>query len=204
MILHEVSVGTGTVMYSGQAKIAGPIVASDLLVVAMVLVTVTGVVGLMLIPVRQEAVELPKGVSLAEPPRRAIAGVVDLFTALVITGALRGLPVLETLSPASWSTPDGLISLGMALGGLIVVNGVLEGTIGRSLGKFLTGCAVVSVRPGSAGRLSLSRSMLRNLIKWGIPPIGLSVLFDSSGRHKADLLTQTAVTVTMDDEESEE
>jgi hypothetical protein len=85
-----------------------------------------------------------------------------------------------------------------------------EWLFGRSIGKLMTGCAVTVIHkpvctgtpPPDAGEVVaepaaekpvLWRCIVRNLIKWALPVLGLLVLFDAGRRHPGDLAAGTLV-----------
>ncbi|MEO0716461.1 MAG: RDD family protein, partial [Planctomycetota bacterium] len=77
----------------------------------------------------------------------------------------------------------------------LILGTVTEWLLGRSLGKSLMGCGVVSVRPGRGARLSFVQALGRNAFKWALAPGAAMLLVDASGRHRGDVVTGTAVVV---------
>jgi len=201
LMLRDLSVATGRLDGVREATLAAPVVLADYGVIAFSMLIVVGMVCVTILPVREGNISLPEGFGLAEPPRRAMAGALDFIIAMIIASGVRGISLREALT-ANWLTSsEGFATLGIALGGLIVVNGVMEAVTGRSVGKILAGCRVVGVtskdlaRGGGPVRLGLGRSLLRNLMKWLLPPIAAAVVLDPAGRHKADQLVGAAVVV---------
>jgi len=208
----EVSVLTGGVFFDGPARIAGPVSAADYRFMLLLLIYVVGMIALFVFrPGEPEGVAiLPKGYALAEPTRRLVASSVDVILALLVASRVGGVGLDEALSPAAWVVGPGQGTLLLALGILIAVNSLMEATIGASAGKLLTGCEVAAVRlkllpkgdaaAASTPRLSIGRSLLRNLIKWGLPPVALVGLIDPALRHRGDLFAGAAVVLRTQDE----
>jgi hypothetical protein len=209
----EVSVGTGAVLHDGPLVIRSPVGVSDYRLIGLLLAYAVGLVLVFVIraPAR-ESVHLPQGVSMAEPGRRMIASVIDLLVGVLVACRLLGVPVSEFLGSGLFSSgPSQSVAL-TALGLLIVANTVLETLMGRSLGKMIAGCAVIMMQSGPAPASggdqqiktpSLWRSFVRNLIKWGLPPVALLGLLDPGARHRADLLAGTGVVIETGEDEPE-
>jgi hypothetical protein len=100
-----------------------------------------------------------------------------------------------------------------------ILIGVLSSTIGesisgRTLGKAFAGCMVVRcVAPGAdaahalkASPPSFAQALLRNIIKWCLPPAAMVALWREGARHRGDQYTNTAVVVEIppDDIDEEE
>jgi len=211
--VSEVSARTGAVVYEGELQVASPITTSDYRFMGIAMAWVLGLVVVFLwrMP-SKEALHMPPGVSIAEPGRRMIASLVDAGVAVVIACRVTGLPVMEFLNSGVWANGPAQNTLLIAIGILIVAGTVLESLFGRSLGKLMAGCGVVEMSRGvpKKGETDeprspvLWRSAVRNLVKWGLPPVALFGLLDPAGRHRADQLAGTAVVVEGEDEEVEE
>ncbi len=204
--LVELSLTTGAELYSGAAVNAMPISPAQFRLLAAALVALMALVLLIvLVPVRERPVQLPPGAALAEPGRRLVATVIDGLIAAFVVSVAYGVPVLHILTlrvlvePAgAWTSVAAVLLVGFLIGA------VGEGVFGRSPGKALTGCRVVRAHvAGGSARAGLGRSILRNAVKWGAPPVAALTLVDPSGRSRADVLTGLAVVVDPEEEPSD-
>jgi hypothetical protein len=212
--LAEVSVGTGAVMYDGKLTVGSPIGINDYRLIAVLLGYAVGMVVIFVVkPPARDSVHLPPGVSIAENGRRMIATVIDLLIALLVACKILGVPISEFASSGLLTPGPGQNAALLALGMLILANGVLESLFGRSLGKMIAGCGVVLMQSGAAPASGetpepqappLWRSLVRNFVKWGLPPVALLGMLDPGGRHRADLLAGTAVVIEAEEEDGEE
>jgi hypothetical protein len=203
--IAEVSVFTGSVVFSGPARVKGPFSSQELRLLAVALV---GVMALVLVFVLKpqsagKPVHLPAGLALAAPGRRMIAGLMDGAFAAVLGAQLTDVP-LGTLVSGIGADADAragmllLVTLGVA-----VIHGTIgESVFGRTLGKLLCACAVACPRmvkmPDGAlepalARAPLHRALARNLIKWLIPPLAMLGMSGPDHRHRGDLAGGTVV-----------
>lgn len=197
----EVSTATGAEIYRGPARNTVPLSANRFRLLALVLIGLTAL--LLLLTIRagaDQAVLLPDGFALAEPSRRFTATCIDALIAAFIVSVAFGVPLLDLItlrilfgSGDAWMLVPAVMATGFALG----VAG--ESVSGRTLGKLLTGCRVVRVaRPDSDGARvapGLARSAVRNLLKWGLPPVTILALVDPSARSRADVVSGLVVVV---------
>jgi hypothetical protein len=151
------------------------------------------------------ALTLPEGYSLAPVFRRALAGAIDLSLMLTVSRWF-----WDAYGPQVLGEGDGQLarSLAAAISTvllLIVQGALLEAMLGRTIGKMLVGIEVVQL-PGPRDavqelrRPSLARTLVRNMVKWGLPPIGLLGLLDPEGRHRGDQFTRTLCVMRFEDE----
>jgi hypothetical protein len=107
------------------------------------------------------------------------------------------------------------------LGVAVLFNASLESLTGRSVGKFLCGIGVARLVPAEAGLAGaglagaedglpsnsflappLHKSLVRNLVKWCLFPLGFIAALRPGASHKGDDLAQCAVIdPTVDEEE---
>lgn len=207
--VHIVSVASGRILYDGPLKLASPARTEDFAVLGALLFVVIGSVVATVFSPKEGAISLPKNASLAEAPRRAMAGTIDLGIALTIAALLRGIPASDALNPSWWMTPQGHLTGVFATLGLIGGGTMLEAALGRTPGKSLTGCRVVTMRGDAdtadpdAWRLpTLWQALVRNVLKWGLPPVGLMALLDPSGRARADQFAGTGVVIPVVEDDS--
>ncbi len=207
--VREISAATGRVLYEGPAKSLGPVSPTDLRILSTALL-VTMAIALLLV-LRPDpsdgVVVLPEGFALAEPSRRFFAALIDLFMAWWIASALWGVDVGDAVSPANMVGGGTWIIAGTSLIVGLVMGTIGEWKTGRSPGKLLTSCEVASVAgipaPGVEGivpRPTFWRALERNSIKWLLPPVAMLGLFDSQGRHRADMMARTVVVVRFEPE----
>jgi hypothetical protein len=166
---------------------------------------------------------LPKDASMASPVRRFAAGLIDLAVAVVLGSTLVGESPLDVIASSVADmlfTRDGQAVVLAILGVAVVLNASLESLTGRSVGKFVLGIGVARLMPGattnpaqgSAGEggsphissdplldehtylaPALHRSLLRNLVKWCLFPLGFIVAIRPGASHRGDELAQCAV-----------
>ncbi len=209
--MSEVSIHLGTEFYRGPSRKPAPLSTDDLRLLVVLLIAFMGsilVVLLRPIPDGKEPV-LPEGASLAEPSRRALAGLVDLAIAATITLKAFDISLDQLTSISHWMSMPGIeIVLSIFIVGF-VLSTMGEAMIGRSLGKLFSGCEVISLLKvkGDEGdedeQATFRQILVRNAVKWLVPPIGLSILFDSGLRHRGDMLAGTAVVVWAPEEDDE-
>ncbi|MDX9910886.1 MAG: RDD family protein [Phycisphaerales bacterium] len=190
--LCEVSAWTGEVMYEGGALAGGPIEAEDL---ASLVVLLVGTMALVLVfivaPSAKGAVVMPAGYAMSPAWARAVAGAIDWMVAAGIASLIVGRSVVN---PFTLAGGEGTVTaLLVTLGAGFVVCGVMEGLLGASVGKLLTGCRVVSASSGTDARPGVGRSLARNAMRWGVPPLGLSWMVDVEGRSRVDRVAGTLV-----------
>lgn len=204
--ITELSAATGRILYDGPPRSANPIAAEDFRAVALILFTCMALtIGLVLATsAGGDTVVLGEGMALASPMLRALAGLIDVVAAAVIAARLLGVPLGDLLTPGGVLFGGGRLTLATVGVGLAL--GVFaEAFLGRSLGKILTGSEVVGWRRGdtASGHPRLRQVVVRNLVKWLLPPVAILALIDPSGRHRGEVLSRTAVVVRFDREDEQ-
>ena len=209
----ELSALTGRVLYDGGPVGKGPLSAVELRVLAVGLLLVMGMI--LVLVLRPESARaplaLPPGLALAEGSRRWTATLIDAALALILGSKLAGVPLVSAAgSLIVLADPGGeggvllLWVLGVALGH----GTIAECLFGRTLGKWLTACGVVRARIARGpdgtlaprvGRAALWRTLMRNVVKWGLPPVAMAGLNSGDRRHRGDVLAGTAVVVEVED-----
>jgi hypothetical protein len=209
--LTEVSIRSGRPLYEGDIELSSPVSRTDLILLGMVMAMVLGMVAVTVVNPAEPAIALPEGASLAEAPRRFFAGAVDVSIGLVVAMRITRVDMGEALNAGWWGSAEAYLCVIVAMGVLIVYGTLLERATGRTVGKALTGCEVVDARaaaqtPGvdRGPRPTLLRCLVRNAVKWGLPPIGLLGIFAADGRHRADQIARTAVIIREPADEAEE
>lgn len=203
----EVSVFTGREMFSGRWKQAGPLSASDLRALAIVLIGAMSLVVVFVLKAESIGAEatLPTGAMFAGPIMRSVAMLIDFAIALLVSGRVHAMSLSDMFSPEGLLLGNGVWAIVTALAIAAVIGTIAEATFGKTLGKLVTGCEVIDSRVGVLPpeserdpRPNLVAAGLRNFLKWMLPPIGLLTMFDSQGRHPADRIARTAVVVWSD------
>ncbi|GAB5495960.1 MAG: hypothetical protein Phyf2KO_10400 [Phycisphaerales bacterium] len=200
----EFSLVEGLTLYAGRAVVSSPVKESEFRNLALLMMLLMGLVLLVVLrpPADGAVVSLPPGLAIAGPGRRTLATLFDGLIGVVIVARVLDLTVLEVLGP--FAVPaTGRLDIGPLLVALFINVfhcSVGEAVFGRSIGKSLMGLIVARVDASSAGLPEGQfrppapfRSLGRNLIKWLMPPVAMLALSDPGGRHRGDLLAQTAV-----------
>lgn len=205
--IRELSVFTGALLYAGPQRGDGPVSAFEVQLLAGALVLVMVVVLILVLSREPDdgVFHLPRGTAMAEPGRRAMAGVMDLGAAILIADKLWGVPITDLLGPNRIFSGEALWVLGSAVLIGLVLGTVGEWLTGRSFGKAMMGCAVVDARtPGGEPRAPrLWQALVRNLVKWIASPAAMLGLMESAGRHRGDALSRTLVCVSDADEDDD-
>lgn len=212
--LFEVSAATGRELYAGPPRSELPITATDFrLMVALLLSIMVLVLVLVMKPGQPGEVILPPNASMAEPGRRFLATLIDALAAALIASRLSDVPLAEAIVPVTWFTEHGLAFIGLFFASGIVIGTAGEAIAGKSLGKFLTGCEVVLARPTKPADAAIAATtqnleepprpafhllLLRNIVKWLLPPIAAIALVDPTLRHRGDILAGAAVVIFTD------
>jgi hypothetical protein len=211
----EVSLSTGEVLERA-AGAADPLVSRRELQVLWLAMLLIGAIVLIFV-VRSDApagVLLPPGASLATPLRRVLAGLMDTLVALALVGVAVGQSPLAMLTSglagASGAGGGGLGPvLGLMMAGCAHCT-IAEGLAGRSVGKMLVGLRVSGMRRGKGeagqatwvpGAPTLAQALVRNLIRWCLPPIGMMMFIDPNWRHAGDVLSRTVVVMPEEEDE---
>jgi uncharacterized RDD family membrane protein YckC len=193
----EFSILTGREWYAGPTKTANPISRGDFRVVVAVLIALMAMVLFVVLRPNKspEAITLPEHASLAEPTRRFIAGAIDIIAAVVVGSRLAGVEFDDLFAITTWLSDQAIIAIVSIVGFGFVAGTVGEALTGRSLGKLITGCEVINIANREQPDVSFSAALVRNAIKWGLPPVAFLGLFDPGLRHKGDDFARTAVVI---------
>jgi hypothetical protein len=214
----EISSSTGRVLASGPTISLSLISGADQrFLIASILVIVGTIVIYLLKLTEPVAFSLPAGFSLADPATRILAGLIDITSAALLVGALWGFSFFEMLSISLMRTDDGQKAAATLVGGLIVLNALGECLVGRTFGKALIGIQVVSIIPpltlpakpagpdGPKAEVvrypSFARSLVRNAVKFLLPPVPILGMLTNDFRHRSDVLARTVVVIEMPEED---
>ncbi|MEQ8769915.1 MAG: RDD family protein [Phycisphaerales bacterium] len=198
--MMELSLATGEVFYDGPPIPIMPVSQGEFRVLAALLVVVAAAVLLIAIrPAGSRELVLPPTTALAEPGRRFAATFVDLLVALFVVARVFGVSIMDiaTLTvifqPVGWWALPGVLVVGWAVGSLF------EAVFGRTFGKFLLGCRAVR-GDGSGDGPGIWRSVVRNAIKWFLPPIPALSLFEPDAPHRGDAIAGVVVVIDVEAE----
>jgi uncharacterized RDD family membrane protein YckC len=204
VMLREVSLETGRELWFGGARMGLTLVTRQYQFIAGGLIAAMIVVMIFVLRPDRPPVKLPEGTEPAGAIRRGLASLVDLGLGAAVAGLFLDVPMSAVLDPRMYLAGElGLAAWGLTVGTTALICTIGEGLAGHSVGKLIAGCMVVSVRP-SPGRATWGQALLRNLIRWSLPPLGVLVLLDRDGRHPGDLAGGTAVVVEQLPEPDEE
>lgn len=209
--LEEFSLDSGRVLYRGPAVFDGPVSASDLRLVMVLMVLLSAGLLLFIVRTSQESEPYipPRGMALADPAPRFLAGMLDGLLALMLAGEL------NRLLPEGWlairvgaeAVDLGPLVLALALG--VVGGGLLEGIAGRTPGKLIFGLRVCRSEPqddrGAQGRepsVGIGPSLVRNAVKWLLPMVAFTGMLTPARRHRGDTMTGLGVVSEAIDEGS--
>jgi len=214
--IAEVSVYTGEILYDGLARVTGPVSSQELRLLALALVGMMLVV--LLIVMRPAAAagaafSLPRGLALSDPGRRITAGLIDVVIAALAASALTRIPVLDLVSLGSIiRDPGSMVGLATMLGVGFVHGTAGEWLFGRTIGKAVMGCwvgrpATVKKEDGAVepvlAKMGLWAAVLRNLVKWALPPLAAAGVSSPERRHRGDVVAGTVVVMRADDQEKQ-
>lgn len=197
-----VSTQTGREVERGTLEPTRPVARDQIGAVLLVMGFLVALVGVMVFrpPAAAYSESLPPGVVLAEPLKRFLAGSLDITIALFGGGLVVGWATHEVFGvsvAAMVQTGEGQRLLAAILGVGIVHGVVGETLFGRTLGKLVVGIRVVAARQRddeiSPRSPRLLASILRNLVKWLVPPVALFALWSVGGRHRGELYSRTFV-----------
>lgn len=209
LAVAEVSLLTGRALYRGPARAGLPITDSDVRLLLLTLTILAASVVVFVIRGESARVEvtLPEGYSLAETSARVFATLLDLILVAFLTSRVTGLP-LSQLFVVKVAAGTEFIQFALTAAALGALQGiVLEGLFGRTVGKALTGLVVGRVVPGGVEGAPLWSAVVRNLVKWLLPPVGMLGLMEHNARHRGDVWAQTVVvtsTPSPDNSEDED
>ncbi len=203
--ITEFSSVTGATVYDGEARLVAAISKNDVWQIMLLLVAITAVVLLFVVRAdTREGVLLPTGFALAEPGRRMMATILDFSIWAVVAATGMGSTLVEAFSVQGLVSGRALLVVLVAL-----IMGGIAGTIGeafwgRSFGKMLTACEVIDARcggpegTGPVERPTLGMCLLRNVLKWGLPPLGIVALVDPEWRHPGDRFSRSVVVIRVE------
>jgi uncharacterized RDD family membrane protein YckC len=208
LMMREITM-SGVTLFDGRVKSGPTRFRDDVELLAVILVMV--MTGVVLYVVKSDGpvkLRLPEGMELADPMRRIAGAVLDYAPSALVAALVMGVPVSRALLPVPFvSESVDMAPVGLALGIAWLHTSVCEWLFGRSLGKFMTGTRLMSVprvskaAGGAASeeqvvvgeRLGLGGCLVRNLVRWSVPFLGLLLFVDATRRHLGDMAGRTVV-----------
>jgi hypothetical protein len=200
--LLEISATSGEVLYDGPILLAGAVSSDELRLIAF---AATGaMLAILMYAMRpaeaSKAAHLPDGFCLATPSRRVLAGGIDAAICLALAAWAMDEPARSTIA---WITQDNAWNVPL----LAAAIGACMGTIGegvweRTPGKAICSCRVIRVQMRSMPDGSLApvarapgvrRAMIRNVVRWFVPPLAIAGVFRDDRRHRGDRSAATFV-----------
>lgn len=185
----------GTVLYRGPALTTPPVAGRELEWLALILGSVLLTVAVFVFrpgTLSGGAVILPPRTALAEPWRRAAAGVLDALAAVVLAWLVWRFSTGDSAGIASVVKASGARFVLLAAGAGIVASTLAEALWGRTLGKALCRCRTVDAS-GRKPRFSLI--VLGQVLRFLCPPLGLAWLIETP--HRPLRLLGLAVVVDL-------
>ena len=198
--VFEIDLVDGSIVYEGGPVVATPVSEAELrLLMLMMMLIMGGVLVVVILPNNAESMSIPDGFSLADPGRRLLATMSDVFLVAIAVGMVFKVSAIEiiTLSVITRSDVSWLVlPVTLAIG--IVSMTLMEWLLGATPGKFLVGLRLVRANPGAMDRVRLRSAIVRNVIKWLLPPVVALALLDPEMLHRGDRATKTLVVSRID------
>gem|GEM_PF-3258610 len=198
--VFEIDLADGSIVYEGGPVVSNPVSEAELrLLMLMMMLIMGGVLVVVILPNNAESMSIPDGFSLADPGRRLLATMSDVFLVAIAVGMVFKVSAIEiiTLSVITRSDVSWLVlPVTLAIG--IVSMTLMEWLLGATPGKFLVGLRLVRANPGAMDRVRLRSAIVRNVIKWLLPPVVALALLDPEMLHRGDRATKTLVVSRID------
>lgn len=164
----------GTILFDGWASTERALSRPAMTLMLLALLSVfSGALAFVFRPqeARQGAIALPPNSALAGPVRRSLAGIIDAGVAWAVAAWGRDVPLAALIEMPRDPGGDPVITLALALTVAVLTSCILEATLGRSIGKAITGCRVVSA---SGHRITIAQAFARNAVRFLCPPLGMA------------------------------
>ncbi len=188
---------TGAVLYNGWAQSSSTLGQRDFALLALALASLFSAVLIFVFrpeSSRRESIILPKNTALAGPATRALAGVIDALAAWLVAGLGCGIFNSDIAASLLPSGNDSSATLLIALPIAVLTAAIFEFTLGKSLGKSITGCRVVT----TAGTpITIAQALSRNLVRFLCPPLGMAWMIQTPDRAQG--LFGTIVVIDLPD-----
>lgn len=197
----EMSLVTGRVVFDGPAPQRVPVTADEFrMIVGMLLLVMVAALLVIVRPGSGASWGVPDGWALADPGRRLLASLVDGLLMAWVVGGLFGVSVRAVVTLEVVVHPDGSwLALPATLAAGWLVTSVLEASFGATPGKWIFGIRVWQARAGVPQRVTLFWCLVRNAVKWLIPPVAAMAVLDPDGRHRGDSAARAVVGVRVEE-----
>ncbi len=199
--IDEIDLADGSVVYSGAPVVSVPVSANEFrFLVGMMILIMIGVLVVVIMPDNADAIRLPDGFSLADPARRLSATLLDLLLISTVAAYIFDVRVIEIVSLSVIARTDSswMVIPSVMLSGVVLMS-LMEWLFGASPGKLISGMRVVRAQVGPMQRIPLWAAIVRNMIKWVLPPVAALALVDPETLHRGDRATKTIVAAPIED-----
>lgn len=162
--------------------------------VGMMMLIMLGVLVVVILPDRTDAMSIPESCVLADPGRRLIATMLDAVIVASLVGWAFDVSASEILTLAVIVRPDNA----WAVIPITIITGLTMGTLGEWLlgltpGKLLMGLRVVRAQPDVVQHPRFWSALVRNIVKWVLPPVAALALIDPETLHRGDRASRSLV-----------
>ncbi len=193
--LIELDLMNASVRFRGSPVASAPVTAEEFrFLVGMMILIMVGVLVVVILPDRSSVMLLPDGCVLADPGRRLIATLLDAVIVATLVGQVFGVSASEILTLSVIVRPDNAWAVIPAT----IIAGVFYATafeylLSATPGKLITGIRVARAQDGPRTRPGLWSVLVRNIIKWVLPPVAALALIDPETLHRGDRASKTLV-----------
>lgn len=193
--VFEIDLSDGSFVYSGDPIVSTPVSAAEFrFLLGMMILIMSGVLVVVIMPDRADAMQIPDGFALADPGRRLMASIVDLFVISFLVGLIFDVRVIEIVTLSVIARSDGAwMAIPSVMLSGVGVSSIMEWIFGATPGKFLMGIRVMRAQSGPLQRIPFWAGLVRNMIKWILPPVAALALVDPEMLHRGDRATRTIV-----------
>ena len=198
--VYELDLLDGSLVYAGDPVVSTPVSEAEMrFLMGMMILIMAGVLVVVILPDKTDAMGIPDGFELADPGRRLMATMVDVFLISLMVGLIFDVRVIEiiTLGVIARSDDTWLAIPSVMISGIVVMS-LMEWLVGASPGKFFMGIRVVRAQGGPMQRIPLWAAIVRNIIKWVLPPVAALALVDPEMLHRGDRATRTIVAAPIE------
>lgn len=194
---RELSVVTGRTVFDGARAPPVAMPANEFrLIVLVVLLTAAAALFVIIRPGSERSWGVPDGWALADPGRRLLASVVDVLLVAWIVAPAFGVSARQVLTLEVLIHPsEAWLAIPATLVGGWVAMSVWEALLGLTPGKAVLGVRVFRARAGAPVRVTLFWCLVRNAVKWLLPPVAAAAMLDPQGRHRGDVTAGAVVVV---------
>ena len=198
--VYEIDLADGSVVYAGDPVVSSPVSVAEMrFLMGMMVLIMIGVLVVVIMPDKADAMGIPEGFALADPGRRLMAMMFDVFLVSFFMGLLFDVRVIEIITLSVIVRSDNSwLAIPLVLITGITAMSVLEWLLGASPGKWLMGIRVVRGQGGTMQRIPLWAAIVRNVIKWLLPPVAALALLDPEMLHRGDRVTRTLVVAPIE------